>query len=660
MKKQLLFLLLAFSTFYSKAQWSADPNVNTPIATASVQLSFAAISSIADGSGGLITAYRENNTTSQTSSVKLQRLSASGNKLWGASGISLTTSLHEIDQVLLSNDGQGGVVAIWTEAVSPADNGVFNVFTQHFDGSGNVPGATSPIKLSPVEGEYVLAEALVKDAEGNYVFAVAEIGSASFYVQKINNIGQLVWESFTTFPITTTDDEIDVALIYAEATGVSIMWSTEYESGGNWGQRIYWQKVNNDGSPNGTTAEIYHFAAAPPNSAQYELASVSPDGSGGYFVGITETTGLTLKLYIQRIATNGTKQFPGLGIEVDDSAGKIVTSGGESSLVGGGGLVNDGNNGVVVTWTDTRNGSYGLYAQHISSGGAKLWGATGILVIQNVAPAMFNENHLKRNANGDFILMIANELDPDYYHWYAQKIAPDGTLLYPPTGILVAGRESFKDGQLILSEDKAIFVWTENSSSFMADNSSVYAQSVYPNGVLPVDLISFEASLKSNGVVIKWISKNESNNAHFILEKSLDGTNFGLLSKLVAKDNTDQQKNYEFVDQTFNQQAYYRLTQVDINGKTTIFNDLIRFVKGINTTSVVIYPNPTTAFVTIKSNNFKDGLKVTLSDLTGKILHRNSTQSAQMDVSLEKFPKGLYILKSEDQGGTSIHKIVKQ
>src|SRR5690606_11414293 len=144
--------------------------------------------------------------------------------------------------------------------------------------------------------------------------------------------------------------------------------------------------------------------------------------------------------------------------------------------------------------------------------------------------------------------------------WYAQKIAPDGTLLYPPTGILVAGRESFKDGQLILSEDKAIFVWTENSSSFMADNSSVYAQSVYPNGVLPVDLISFEASLKSNGVVIKWISKNESNNAHFILEKSLDGTNFGLLSKLVAKDNTDQQKNYEFVDQTFNQQAYYRLS----------------------------------------------------------------------------------------------------
>ncbi|MEI2822736.1 MAG: hypothetical protein V9F02_04830 [Chitinophagaceae bacterium] len=56
-----------------------------------------------------------------------------------------------------------------------------------------------------------------------------------------------------------------------------------------------------------------------------------------------------------------------------------------------------------------------------------------------------------------------------------------------------------------------------------------------PVTTLPVTLTSFIATLNSNSVNIKWTTASEMNVSHFVLERSIDGTNFSEAGLVFAK-----------------------------------------------------------------------------------------------------------------------------
>lgn len=94
------------------------------------------------------------------------------------------------------------------------------------------------------------------------------------------------------------------------------------------------------------------------------------------------------------------------------------------------------------------------------------------------------------------------------------------------------------------------------------------------NVVLPVELTALDAEYNGDVNVIKWTTESEINNSHFTVERTTDGVNFGVVKVEEGRGNSDIQTNYEVVDQKFEKGKinYYRLTQVDFDGKEETFD----------------------------------------------------------------------------------------
>ena len=127
------------------------------------------------------------------------------------------------------------------------------------------------------------------------------------------------------------------------------------------------------------------------------------------------------------------------------------------------------------------------------------------------------------------------------------------------------------------------------------------------NTPLPVNLLTFTANCLKTSANIHWQTASETNNDYFILEKSKDVSEFYEIARIKGAGNSNILVDYNFVDhKMFSGENYYRLKQVDFDGKTTTYNiinlNCDGYVKG--QTIMYAYPNP-----------FKDELNVVIENM---------------------------------------------
>ena len=163
--------------------------------------------------------------------------------------------------------------------------------------------------------------------------------------------------------------------------------------------------------------------------------------------------------------------------------------------------------------------------------------------------------------------------------------------------------------------------------------------------VLSVDLLSFDANATEKGTILSWTTANEVNNKGFIIERSSDGRLFNGIGELKGSNKPD---TYQFVDNAPFKTTYYRLRQMDNDGKET----LSKVIAVVNKSSskLVAYPSVTTGILTVETDLNADFQVVNpfgQQVLSGKNLGR-------LDVSA--LPQGAYFLKI----GTEQVKFIKQ
>ncbi len=155
------------------------------------------------------------------------------------------------------------------------------------------------------------------------------------------------------------------------------------------------------------------------------------------------------------------------------------------------------------------------------------------------------------------------------------------------------------------------------------------------NGTLPIDLLSFEARNTEGGNLLTWKTANEINNKGFDIERSENPSNHWTTLGFVSAKN--KAATYDFTDPTPPAIAYYRLRQIDNDGKETV-SKVVSVVMEIKKT-LKAYPSVTSHFLTIESNANSDFHVLNLLGqvvLTGKM-------KRQIDVSA--LPQGTYFLK---------------
>ena len=116
---------------------------------------------------------------------------------------------------------------------------------------------------------------------------------------------------------------------------------------------------------------------------------------------------------------------------------------------------------------------------------------------------------------------------------------------------------------------------------------------VSSGGVLPIELIHFNAIMNEDRVEISWATASEINNDYFIVEKSGDAMDWVEVIKVSGAGNSVSIIDYFEIDNNpLEGLSYYRLTQVDFDGEQETFN-IIPVENAIKGEGIMnIYPNP--------------------------------------------------------------------
>jgi predicted amidohydrolase YtcJ len=163
--------------------------------------------------------------------------------------------------------------------------------------------------------------------------------------------------------------------------------------------------------------------------------------------------------------------------------------------------------------------------------------------------------------------------------------------------------------------------------------------------VLPISLISFSATKVEKNIKLIWKTTNEQNNKQFEIERSTDGIIFEKINTVISSGNLNVEKIYTYDDITVPPSAkiYYRLKQIDVDGKFTYSSIVMVNKKQI--TQVEITPNP--ANKEIRITGFTGKATVAIYKQTGQLIKTTAISNGN-SINIEEFAKGLYFIKLID------------
>lgn len=157
---------------------------------------------------------------------------------------------------------------------------------------------------------------------------------------------------------------------------------------------------------------------------------------------------------------------------------------------------------------------------------------------------------------------------------------------------------------------------------------------VYDDVVLAEERHDFTARLEQDYVALDWVTFDEKDNDHFIVERSIDAFNFEKIGQIEDRGRSSEINWYHYEDTDYPESVvYYRLQMVDIQGKSSYSN--IVSVNGEKEiwTEVNVFPNPTSDFISIQVLGLvKKKVEIYLFDLNGKhigstVIHPGSSMS---------------------------------
>jgi hypothetical protein len=174
--------------------------------------------------------------------------------------------------------------------------------------------------------------------------------------------------------------------------------------------------------------------------------------------------------------------------------------------------------------------------------------------------------------------------------------------------------------------------------------------------ILPLTLIDFEATKKSNNVLLNWLTNNEQNVDGFRIERKTGSGDFESIGFVQAKNNSTN--NYDFTDYSpAKGVSYYRLKMVDIDGKFT-YSKVIQMSYDANI-QIMLYPNPVTDILYIKLSDAQPAFAIVLNN-TGQTVKKEKFTGNAATINLSDVPKGIYTVKINQGDKQSVVKVVKQ
>jgi hypothetical protein len=181
------------------------------------------------------------------------------------------------------------------------------------------------------------------------------------------------------------------------------------------------------------------------------------------------------------------------------------------------------------------------------------------------------------------------------------------------------------------------------------------------NCLLPIRLVHFSGKPQGNQVLLHWITSQEINNSHYLIQRSTDGTNYETIGRVDGLGNVNQLSDYLFADAMPAQgKNYYRLVQYDYDGAYSIAGYTL-VIHGSNELDMVVYPNPFAAYTNVLVSSEEETVAVTILDLNGKTVYENTSFPTNENVELgQHLASGVYFVQAVGHTQRKVFKLVKE
>jgi hypothetical protein len=476
----LMLLSVSLLPIRANAGWSHDPAVNTAITTQVGSDTNPAITD--DGAGGAIIAWMD-----PSKDIRVQKIDANGNLLWGANGKAITSNGNNYYPQLVS-DGSGGAIITW----QVGGDGSGGIYVQKVAANGNAPWGTGGELISNQTGNHQYPR-IVSDGSGGAVIVWQERLESKtdydIYAQWVDTDGLELLPAFGLEVCTEAGHQYYPQLVSdgdqsGDSRWVIMTWQDARE---NWD--IYAQKLIRvfDNDLDDYTFSVEWDTGGVAVSSDANTQHLNPrlvnDGSGGAIIswqdGRTHDNAYQSGIYAQRVNADGDAQWTGNGITICDLSGDQINPE----------MTSDGSGGAIISWWDFRDGAkFAIYGQRVNAAGGALWTTNGVSV---ATPASIDTNGYSPQITSDgshgAVITWADQRNTTDENIYAQRIrGTDGAALWTANGAPVSTAAKHQQQPRLISNGSGGFIITwRDLRSGVAD---IYAQKLLADGTLPATL----------------------------------------------------------------------------------------------------------------------------------------------------------------------------
>lgn len=204
-----------------------------------------------------------------------------------------------------------------------------------------------------------------------------------------------------------------------------------------------------------------------------------------------------------------------------------------------------------------------------------------------------------------------------------------------------------------LSKVKSVVIRQGNVGTAAITIDGIRIATSWLNSTLPVKYTQFTAERNNDNIKLNWSTASEVNNNGFEIERSSNGTDFEKIGFVKGVGNSSRLNKYSFTDKN-NSFAYYRLKQVDFDGKYEFSKVLT--VKS-NESSVELSPNPFNDNLVINSNTTI--INAEIVDVTGRVKMFEVVNSNTAKLNTSGLDNGVYFIRINNGEKVITKRIIK-
>lgn len=421
--------------------------------------------------------------------------------------VSATTGRQQNPRAV--SDGAGGAIVVWEDTRS----GTSDIYAQRISAAG-VPLWTANGVPVCTAAQAQTAPQIAVDGFGGAVITWQDgrtpANGDDIYAQRIKDDGGVVWSANGVPVCVVGGAQEKPQIVTAAGGGAIIVWQDQTGAGPSY--NLYVQRLSGAGAPQWTVNGTLVCGAA---NDQTEPVLCS-DAAGGAIMAWQDARAgfATEDVFAQRVLASGTMAWTPDGVSMVSATSQQVLPR----------IIADGEAGAILVWNDLRVGpsSSDVYAQRVTSAGARLWGTAGSPV-STASGQQFFPRLVSDGQGGAIVTWIDQTAGGGSEDIRAQRVNSSGQSLWVGSGVPVCTANLTQTDPEIASDGagSAVIAWSDGrlfgpydiyAQRLSATGASQWtSQGVLLSGAFDNQRLPMVVSNGDAGAIVVWQDERSGN-----------------------------------------------------------------------------------------------------------------------------------------------------